>query len=44
VFTSGLPSGDEVFGLAAAAVTLSIVLHSSTDALVARSFHRLDEG
>ena len=35
---AGIPSGDHVFDLVAVTIALSIVLHSSTDVLVARAF------
>lgn len=42
VLDAGLPSGDEIFHLAGAVVTLSIVAHSSTDVVVARLFERAE--
>jgi NhaP-type Na+/H+ or K+/H+ antiporter len=38
VLESGIPAGDEVFHLVALTIVLSIVAHSSTDILVARTF------
>lgn len=38
VASTGIPRGDEVFGVIAATTALSIVLHSSTDVPVARWF------
>jgi NhaP-type Na+/H+ or K+/H+ antiporter len=42
VLHAGLASGEEIFHLAGVAVALSIVAHSSTDVLVARSFERAE--
>jgi NhaP-type Na+/H+ or K+/H+ antiporter len=38
VLAAGIPAGDEVFALVALTIVLSIVLHSSTDVIVARGF------
>ena len=35
---SGIPAADEIFHLVALTIVLSILLHSSTDVLVARAF------
>lgn len=43
VLDAHLPRGDEIFHLAGAVVALSIVAHSSTDVLIARSFERAEE-
>jgi sodium/hydrogen antiporter len=43
VVSSGIPEGDLIFHLVAITIALSIVAHSSTDVLVARSFDRPDE-
>ena len=42
VLESGIPAADEVFHLVALTIILSIVAHSSTDILVARSFEQVD--
>lgn len=38
VLASGITAGQQVFDLVAITIVVSIVLHSSTDVLVARSF------
>jgi NhaP-type Na+/H+ or K+/H+ antiporter len=38
VLASGIPAAEEIFNLVALTIVLSIVAHSSTDVLVARSF------
>ncbi len=38
VLNSGIDSADQIFHLVAITVALSILLHSSTDIIVARSF------
>jgi NhaP-type Na+/H+ or K+/H+ antiporter len=38
VLTSGIAAAGSIFGLVAATIVLSILLHSSTDVVVARSF------
>jgi NhaP-type Na+/H+ or K+/H+ antiporter len=38
VLAAGIPTGTEVFALVALTIVLSIVLHSSTDVIVARGF------
>jgi len=43
VLESGIPAADEVFHLVALTVALSILTHSSTDVLVARSFDETRE-
>ncbi len=43
VLDSGIPGAQDLFHLAGAVVALSIVLHSSTDTLVARSFRSAAE-
>ncbi len=40
VLEAGIPAGNEVFHLVALTIALSILAHSSTDILVARSFER----
>ncbi len=42
VLESGIPAADEVFHLVALTIVLSIVAHSSTDIVVARSFEHAD--
>jgi NhaP-type Na+/H+ or K+/H+ antiporter len=42
VLESGIPAADEVFHLVALAIVLSILAHSSTDIVVARSFEGAD--
>ncbi|MEU4293153.1 cation:proton antiporter [Kribbella sp. NPDC026596] len=42
VLESGIPAADQVFHLVALTIVLSIVAHSSTDILVARSFEGAD--
>lgn len=42
VLESGIPFADEIFHLAALTISLSIILHSSTDVLVARQFTMAD--
>lgn len=42
VLESGIPTADQVFHLVALAIVLSILAHSSTDILIARSFQRGD--
>jgi NhaP-type Na+/H+ or K+/H+ antiporter len=42
VLDAGLASGEKIFHLVGAAVALSIIAHSSTDVLVARSFERAE--
>lgn len=43
VVTAGIPEGDLIFHLVALTIALSIIAHSSTDVVVARSFSRADE-
>ncbi|WP_341953768.1 cation:proton antiporter [Salinibacterium sp. TMP30] len=43
VVTAGIPEGDLIFHLVALTIALSIVAHSSTDVVVARSFVEPDE-
>ncbi len=42
VLESGIPVADEVFHLVALTIVLSIIAHSSTDIVVARSFEHAD--
>ncbi|MFI6676828.1 cation:proton antiporter [Kribbella sp. NPDC050470] len=42
VVESGIPAADEVFHLVALTIVLSIIAHSSTDVVVARSFEHAD--
>lgn len=42
VLKSGIPAGDEVFHLVALTIVFSILAHSSTDIVVARSFTDVD--
>jgi NhaP-type Na+/H+ or K+/H+ antiporter len=41
---TGIPRADQIFHLAAIVIAASIVLHSSTDILVARWFRQADQG
>jgi len=43
VVTAGIPEGDLIFHLVALTIALSIIAHSSTDVIVARSFSEPDE-
>ena len=43
VVTAGIPEGDLIFHLVALTIALSIIAHSSTDVIVARSFNEPDE-
>jgi len=42
VLESGIPAADEIFHLVALTIVLSILAHSSTDVVVARSFTEVD--
>ncbi|HEX2030495.1 MAG TPA: cation:proton antiporter [Actinomycetota bacterium] len=44
VVGAGIPLGGQVFHVVAAAVALSMVLHSTTDVPIARAFERADSG
>lgn len=43
VFELGIPAAEEIFRLVAVTIGLSIVLHSSTDVVVARQFDEAEE-
>jgi NhaP-type Na+/H+ and K+/H+ antiporter len=43
VLESGIDRADELFHLTALVIVLSILAHSSTDVVVARQFHEIDE-
>jgi NhaP-type Na+/H+ or K+/H+ antiporter len=43
VLQSGIDAADEIFHLVALTIALSIVLHSSTDVVVARTFDERQE-
>ncbi|MGV8876580.1 MAG: cation:proton antiporter [Rhodoglobus sp.] len=43
VVTAGIPEGDLIFHLVALTIALSIIAHSSTDVIVARSFNEQEE-